>query len=359
MMRKLLKWLGRLQSNPTVLFSLPDFDLATQLWSYNVKPYIRKTFEGTPVNYILLEGNAATGSNVHRTVRKIENNVKAVAGVGHGYDHIFTGQSHNVIYITSDPDTIELDFKQAEVFAPVSCLVGKLLCPFVTQKGAKSAMGEVTEYYITSAAQAFIEAEMTFWYHLARGKTAKEAYDLMLDAYERKAKELESVDAVSAKYLRFNAQNRKLFGDPNYKLVKGNEPPNPPQQKLILTLKLTSSDPFPRWLTITLNSSIIYKAVVQAPITYEIELEKDKEHKVTVDVYNPPEYLKWKVDAYLNDQLIKSDEIYGGKPSEIYVTPSQPPTPPPGPGKKVRFTLSDAKIINNTIVIEGYLEEVS
>jgi hypothetical protein len=66
-------------------------------------------------------------------------------------------------------------------------------------------------------------AEYVFWYRLAEGFTAGEAYRMMIREYYRQAKLAESVDEETAYYVRYDADNRRFFGDQNWRMISGTE----------------------------------------------------------------------------------------------------------------------------------------
>jgi hypothetical protein len=98
-------------------------------------------------------------------------------------------------------------------------------------------VGEVTEYWFTAEKlqhqgdnpeedrlmKYYLYAEYTFWYRLAEGFTAGEAYRMMVKEYYRQSKLAEQVDEETAYYVRFDAENRKFFGDPGFRLIEGVE----------------------------------------------------------------------------------------------------------------------------------------
>jgi hypothetical protein len=68
-----------------------------------------------------------------------------------------------------------------------------------------------------------------FWVRLAVGDTAYQAYKVSLETYEEEAKAAESKgNIILARLLRYDAANRKFFGDGNWKLITQPPPPPPP-----------------------------------------------------------------------------------------------------------------------------------
>jgi len=74
-----------------------------------------------------------------------------------------------------------------------------------------------------------VRSDTVFWVRLALGDRAKDAFDISLATYEEEAKAAEQKgNVILARLLRYNAANRKFFGDPNWRLIT-TPPPQPPQ----------------------------------------------------------------------------------------------------------------------------------
>jgi hypothetical protein len=158
--------------------------------------------------------------------------------VGHGWERGIVGQNDEVLLRVGDEITPE--WKKV-VFAPVSCLVGKELVPWLVEQGVPAGIGEVTEYWFTAEKinpsgespeedqllKYFLYAEYTFWFRLAEGATAGEAYDAMIAEYQRQAELAKQVDPMTYRCLVVDLQNRKFFGDRSFRL--------PPSPRRILT----------------------------------------------------------------------------------------------------------------------------
>lgn len=212
---------------PKIIFSLPCHEVATCAWSNVAKNVIPQFLQGKNVDYRILYGNEATAANIYRALQ--ESNVKAFGGVGHGSNWLFTAQNYEVVFWTAWPD--KAAYLRGKAFAPVSCLVGVQLVPWLVQQGVPAGVGEVTEYYITSnGILSFVRADTVFWVRLALGDTVERAFRVSLDTYEEEAQERERQgDTITARFLRADAQNRRLFGDKNWKMVEAPQPPQPPQ----------------------------------------------------------------------------------------------------------------------------------
>ena len=214
---------------PKLLFSLPSFEPATTWWTDCAKNVVPQYLQGKPVDVELLIGNQAWPDAIHERMQKDE--YKALGGVGHGSNDKFTAQNYSIVYWTANRDYLrELRNK---VFAPVSCLVGNALLPAMVEEGLGCGQGEITEYYVMdSGILSFVRSDTVFWVRLALGDKAKDAFDISLATYEEEAKAAEQKgNVILARLLRYNAANRKFFGDPNWRLITTPppQPPSPPQ----------------------------------------------------------------------------------------------------------------------------------
>jgi hypothetical protein len=224
------RYFGRMiemDEKPTILFSLPAFEPATIWWTDCAKNVIPQYLAGKPVNIDLLIGNKAVYEEIHPRMQREE--YRALGGVGHGSADKFTGQNFSIIYWTQDPDYFQ-ELK-GKCFAPVSCLVGQNLVPTMVRYGLGVGIGEITEYYVTDAPGilSFVRSDTVYWVRLAVGDTAYQAYQISLQTYEEEAKAAEEKgNIILARLLRYNAANRKFFGNPNWKLITQPPPPPPP-----------------------------------------------------------------------------------------------------------------------------------
>ena len=205
----------------------PYYETATFLWSPFLKGWVAKELRKRCVEPVVLWGNDCIPDKFAAAM--VDPETKGVLGVGHGSDSEFTGQGHSTLVKVGM--LIPKEWKD-DCFAPVSCLVGKRLLPYLIQQGVPCGLGEVTEYWFTAMGTVtdgldpeedpllkyFLYAEYTFWYRLAEGATAGEAYDVMIEEYKRQAEEAKQVDAVTWWCLTVDWQNRRFFGDPGFRL---------------------------------------------------------------------------------------------------------------------------------------------
>jgi len=208
----------------------PYFEQATFLWSPYLRGWVADNLRARCVEPVLLWGNDAVPDKFAQALK--DPDVKGVLGAGHGSPDEFTGQGYAVLVRTGMQ--VPQEWKD-DVFAPVSCLVGQRLVPYLVQQGVPVGVGEVTEYWFTAMGTGdgsdpeqdlllkfYFYAEYTFWFKLAEGATAGEAYDAAIEEYKRQADLAKQVDPLTWWCLQVDWQNRKFFGDRGYRL-----PPTP------------------------------------------------------------------------------------------------------------------------------------
>jgi len=210
----------------------PYYEIATYIWSPYLRGWVSRELEKRGIMPILLWGPGAVKTKYIEAIK--DKDVKGTLGVGHGNNDVFTGQNYEPIINVGDKITD--DYKR-QCIAPVSCLVGKKLMPWLVEQGVQCSVGEVTEYWFTAEKiiqngddpeedkllKYYMYAEYVFWYRLAEGFTAGEAYRMMIREYYRQAKLAESIDEETAYYVRYDADNRKFFGDDKFRLIEGIE----------------------------------------------------------------------------------------------------------------------------------------
>ena len=205
----------------------PYYEVATFIWSPYLKGWVSNELRKRCGKPVLLWADDANRRKLWEAVKDTE--TYGVLGVGHGWERGIVGQNNEVLLRVGDEITPEW---RKVVFAPVSCLVGKELVPWLVEQGVPAGIGEVTEYWFTAEKidqkgespeedkllKYFLYAEYTFWFRLAEGATAGEAYDAMIEEYKRQAELAKQVDPMTYRCLVVDLQNRKFFGDRNYKL---------------------------------------------------------------------------------------------------------------------------------------------
>jgi hypothetical protein len=211
-----------------VVICAPYFEEATFLWSPFLRNWLANELRKRGVEPVVLWGNDCIPSKFAEAVK--DPDVYMVDGVGHGDVDVFTGQGYSELLKVGM--LLGPEWKHI-FFGPVSCLVGRQLLPYLIQQGVPAGVGEETEYFFTAAGTpgdgSDPESDPLEKYYLyaeyggrtlpmAEGYTAGEAYNNMLQEYERQAQEAEKVDPETAYWLRYDAQHRKFFGDPNFRL---------------------------------------------------------------------------------------------------------------------------------------------
>jgi len=215
-----------------VLILAPKFDTATALWYPWLIHEYPKPFEDHNVEVIVLRKEEDVKDKVHETI--LEHEVDAILGVGHGHYAIFTGQKMEVIFRACAYDKKLVKDRN---FAPVSCYVGRELLPDMVKKGLACGLGEVTTYSFAAIGgdplkdpilALFTKSELQYWKSLLAGKTHREAWFEMKQAYYAAADSCKYPHVAAL--LRKDADNRKKFGDDNWRLVEAPPgPPSPPQ----------------------------------------------------------------------------------------------------------------------------------
>jgi len=205
----------------------PYYEEATFLWSPFLKGWVAKELRRRCVEPVVLWGNDCVPDKFAAAMS--DPDVRGVLGVGHGSEDEFTGQGYSTLVKVR---MVVPDAWKDDCFAPVSCLVGKRLLPYLIDQGVPCGLGEVTEYWFTAAGtpgdgsdpeldpllKYFLYAEYTFWYRLCEGKTAGEAYSEMIEEYKRQAEEAKKVDVTTWWCLTVDWKNRKFFGDEEWRL---------------------------------------------------------------------------------------------------------------------------------------------
>jgi hypothetical protein len=198
---------------------------------------------------------------------------------------VFTGQNYDPILKVGDQVTDDI---KRQCIAPTSCLVGKELMPWLVQHGVQCTVGEVTEYIFTAEKtqeqgndpeedrllKYYMYAEYTFWYRLAEGFTAGEAYRMMIREYYRQAKLAESIDEETAFYVKYDADNRKFFGDQDWRMISGTE-------TSILYKAVGMRDPKNRQDTVTVSGSVGAKDGTTPSGKVKV-IVNDQEQEVTI-----------------------------------------------------------------------------
>lgn len=211
-------------------------DVATQTWAPFEANYFANLVKQLGYEpYVLAKEDANTQQyNVAVAQRPV-----MITGVGHGNSNVFTG--YDLIILEQMP--VPQGKYQNTIWCPVSCLVGNGLAQDIVAKGINVvSIGEQVEYefYIDFTDEhkgqdinedkhlaSFLRPEFAFRTAILQGKTLKEAYQIMQQAYEEEAKKWDNVEPDVASTLRYDAYWRAKFGDDNWTIPP---PPSPPEE---------------------------------------------------------------------------------------------------------------------------------
>jgi hypothetical protein len=205
----------------------PYYEPVTQLWNPFLKGWVKRELEKRNIGTILLWAGDAVKQKLFEAVKDPE--ACGVLGAAHGWEKGIVGQNDEVLIQVGDQ--IGSEWRKL-CLNLVSCLVGKELVPWLVQQGVPCAVGEVTEYWFTAEDKPrdgddpeedqllkyYLYAEYTFWFRMAEGCTAGDAYKLMLREYDRQSRLAAQVDEETAYWLSVDRANRKFFGDPGFAL---------------------------------------------------------------------------------------------------------------------------------------------
>ena len=221
-----------------ILTIMPSYEPATYYWSQCLLTLLNKGIIKVPVDHVMLYASDATPNKVYTALQ--DSDVVGVSGLGaaHGNNCIVVVQNEATLFQCGD-DKCKL--LKGKYWNQVSCLVGNGLLQYMVSQGLAVGLGQTIDYFFVTyggyngwendPTASFIKANWAFDYALLSGYTAKEAYEIMLNAYEEEAKKWDVNDPEVAYYLRLDAKYRQLFGDPNYKVpgAPPQPPPTPPQ----------------------------------------------------------------------------------------------------------------------------------
>jgi len=212
-------------------------DVATQTWA----PFEANYFASLVIQlgyepYVL----AKDQDNTQQYNIAISQKPVMITGVGHGNSNVYTG--YRLMILEQVP--VAQGKYTDTIWCPVSCLVGNGLAQDIVAKGNNVvAIGEQVEYefYIDFTDEhrgndlnedkylaSFLIPEFKFRTAILQGKTLKEAYDIMMQAYEEEARKWEKIEPDMSDTLRYDAMWRKRFGNDNWVIP---QPPSPPQEK--------------------------------------------------------------------------------------------------------------------------------
>jgi len=270
---------------PKVVIVAPYYEIVTSLWNPFLRGWVKNELEKRGIGTILLWGDDANRQKLFQSVTDAD--VKGVLGAAHGWERGIVGQYNQVLIQVGDkigPEWRKICFNM------VSCLVAREFIPWLVQQGVPSAVGEVTEYIFTAEDKPrsgnnpeedrllkyYLYSEYTFWFAMAQGFTAEEAYKLMIKEYYKQSKLAESVDEETAYYVKYDAKNRKFFGDGKFRLIEGIET----QIKYDIITQRNAQD---RFDSIIINGKVIAQSGIPTGKIYIEVNDKNKEVSLNND----------------------------------------------------------------------------
>ena len=206
-------------------------DIATAIWAPYLIKAVKRLIEEKGVEAVVLYADQCVRAKFWEALQ--DTAIRAVTGVGHGNEKVFTGQRFDLLLTVHDEPPPAL---KGGAFFPVSCLVGAQLCPTLIGKGVAAAIGNVTEYWFTAERDVqsgedldedrllryFLHCEYRVLHALLlSGYPIGYAWREMRKAYEEKAREAAQVDSLTAWCLYVDGSNRLLFGDESWTLLVG------------------------------------------------------------------------------------------------------------------------------------------
>jgi protocatechuate 3,4-dioxygenase beta subunit len=270
---------------PKVVIVAPYYEIVTSLWNPFLKGWVKNELEKRGIGTILLWENDANRQKLFQSVTDAD--VKGVLGAAHGWESGIVGQYNQVLIQVGDK--IESEWRKI-CFNMVSCLVAQKFIPWLVEQGVPCAIGEITEYIFTSDGNPrngndpeedkllkfYLYSEYTFWFAMAQGFTAEEAYKLMIKEYYKQSKLAENVDEETAYYVKYDAQNRKFFGDGKFRLIEGIE-------TLIQYNVITQRNAQDRFDSIIISGKVISQSGVPTGKIYIEVNDKNKEVSLNND----------------------------------------------------------------------------
>ena len=317
-----------------LIVELPDFERATHVWTQCALNFLNEKYDG--FEYVVLKGDDCVPSKVYDALRDPQAIGISSLSVGHGRDCESTVQNYLTDFSCGNENNILLKNK---FFGKCSCLVGKGLLPDLANNyGLGAGTGEITEYWIVTNGLGderdpcywFVDANFEYDRKLMQGHTAEEAYQAMLQKYEENAKKFDESDPETASYLRYDAKNRKHFGNPQWNIP--NLPPPPPTQPHKVKAHAESSkDTFMRYFKIEVDGNPYAVQTGWSRFDYEGTIYlTEGEHTICMYVSADSSF-EWSGWLQVDDQKVEGKCDKDNKLCIKIGAPSPPPPPPPPP----------------------------
>ncbi|MBN1902057.1 hypothetical protein JW926_12105 [Candidatus Sumerlaeota bacterium] len=194
-------------------------DPVTTPFTYYRKKYVHPEFRKRGFTVIILEGTEDTRD---KFVSHAKNPLtEYLSGVGHGNYNIYTGHWGNIILEECQYDSKEVKNKAIHF---LSCKTAAKLGPDTVKKGARCYAGYTENFILVwderqtriDEFNLFPESDSVFDIMMARGATAKEAFEAAINAFNFAINKVPNT--VAATYLTWDREHLKLIGNPSAKI---------------------------------------------------------------------------------------------------------------------------------------------
>jgi len=195
-------------------------------------------------NIIVLASQDDNPQKFNEVLQQYKGKIVLIDGIGHG-GPLFPPQMYTGYQLLP---LIKQPIQQGQFdnigFKPMSCEIGNFLVPEMAQKSNNFfGIAETQDYYIVvefeemhkgtnwgedQHLESFLRVEFEVAKLLLSGVKGSDAYQKMLDLYEQEAQKWDNIDPENAQWLRWDAQYRRMFGNPNWQIQPPQQPPQPP-----------------------------------------------------------------------------------------------------------------------------------